>query len=431
MPEVAIVWFRKDLRLHDHPALCRALRESQCIVPVFVFDDAAYQPDANGRIRTGLYRHQFLQESVEDLQHSLRERGADLLVFYGNAPELLAELCTRYDASAIYYSREYAPEEQKGEQLLALRVAAAGVQLIACDNGSLIDRNHLPFPISRLPFMFTEFRKAVEPILRYSRPLPTPESIPVPARMESVEWPALAVARPSADPRAVLPFRGGEDAALSRLKYYLQSGAAASYFETRNGMLGPDYSTKFSAWLANGCLSPRRIYAGLQAYEAEFGANKSTYWIVFELLWRDFFRFSMERYGSLYFMPGGIQGKAVQAQKDPASFRRWCAAETPDEFVNAHMRELNATGFMSNRGRQIVASYLVHDLRVPWLWGAAYFERMLIDYDVYSNYGNWAYVAGVGNDPRPQRYFNPRKQAELYDPESAYRRLWAERARKG
>lgn len=422
--KVAIVWFRKDLRLHDHPALCRALSASRCIVPVYVFDATDYESGTDKQSRMGPYRDQFLRESVNDLQQALRAKGADLLVFYGNAPEILADLCTRYDASAIYYSREYAPEEQKGEQLLAWQVAAAGVQLIACDNGSLIDRRHLPFPISRLPLMFTEFRKAVEPILHYSQPLPVPEVISVPDNLEVAEWPALPALLSVSDPRAVLPFRGGERAALSRLDYYLKSGCAASYFDTRNGMVGGDYSTKFSVWLANGSLSPRRIYADIKAYEAAHGANKSTYWIIFELLWRDFFRFSMERYGVLYFLPGGIQQKEMSLKQDKELFLSWCRAETPDAFVNAHMRELNATGFMSNRGRQVVASYLVNDLRVSWLWGADYFERMLIDYDVYSNYGNWAYIAGVGNDPRPQRYFSPRKQAERYDPEYVYRRLW-------
>lgn len=416
---VSILWFRKDLRLHDQSALARAVAESELVIPVFVFDQEECRPE-----RMGPFRRQFLHESVKDLRAAMRERGADLLVYYGNTPEIIAHLCERYQASAIYYSEEYAPEEQKGEQLLAQRVTASGVQMVPCDTGSLIDKQYLPFPISRLPFMFTDFRKAVEPLFSRISSIPAPERIAIPADLEQtvLQDPDTV---PEKEPRAVLSFSGGEGAALARLHYYIDSGCAHNYFETRNGMIGGDYSTKFSPWLACGCLSPRLIYEAIKSCEAVKGANKSTYWILFELLWRDFFRRCMQRYGARYFFPGGISGNARLKSNNPRLWEQWCTGNTPDEFVNAHMHELNATGFMSNRGRQIVASYLVNDLGLDWRKGAAYFERMLIDYDVYSNYGNWTYIAGVGNDPRPQRYFNPQKQATQYDADGSFRKLWA------
>lgn len=153
-----------------------------------------------------------------------------------------------------------------------------------------------------------------------------------------------------------------------------------------------------------GCLSPREVYHEVKKYEAEYGANKSTYWMIFELLWRDYFRFMMKKHREKLFLKQGIKKQAPSDQTHNAqALQQWINGETGQDFIDANMRELKLTGFMSNRGRQNVASYLCHDLHVDWRYGAAYFEEMLIDYDASSNWGNWAYVAGVGNDPREKQ----------------------------
>ena len=190
-------------------------------------------------------------------------------------------------------------------------------------------------------------------------------------------------------------------------------------------MVGEDYSSKFSAWLALGCISPRFIGQELKKYELQFGANESTYWLIFELMWRDYFRFMMKKYNSKFFQQAGIQEKGIQVNKhNIIELQNWIDGTTGVDFVDANMIELKATGFMSNRGRQIVASYLCNDLKLDWRFGAAYFEQQLIDYDVCSNWGNWAYLAGVGNDPRGNRYFNIEKQANDYDKNKIFRNLW-------
>jgi deoxyribodipyrimidine photo-lyase len=207
-----------------------------------------------------------------------------------------------------------------------------------------------------------------------------------------------------------------------------QSKAVQSYKETRNGLIGSDYSTKFSPWLALGCISPKWIYHEIKRFEKAFGENDSTYWVVFELIWRDYFRFMMKKYGSKMFqLHGWKNAQEVPNRVDERLFQAWINGETGDEFVDANMRELKLTGFMSNRGRQNVASYFVHELKLDWRLGAAYFEQQLIDYDASSNWGNWAYVAGVGNDPRENRVFNTAKQAQQYDPKQTYRKLWLEK----
>jgi deoxyribodipyrimidine photo-lyase len=190
-------------------------------------------------------------------------------------------------------------------------------------------------------------------------------------------------------------------------------------------MIGADYSSKFSAWLAMGCISSRFIYQELNKYEHQFGANDSTYWLVFELLWRDYFRFMMKKHKVKLFQKAGIQNKeSSEINSNTNLLQKWIEGKTGVDFVDANMLELKHTGFMSNRGRQNVASYLCNDLKLDWRLGAAYFEQQLIDYDVCSNWGNWAYLAGVGNDPRGNRYFNIEKQASDYDKNGDFRNLW-------
>lgn len=189
-------------------------------------------------------------------------------------------------------------------------------------------------------------------------------------------------------------------------------------------MLGADYSSKFSPWLARGCLSPRYIYEQVQKYERERVKNDSTYWLIFELRWRDYFRFICSKHGNKVFFQSGIKGLDIDWKEDWERFTLWQAGKTGFPLVDANMREIVATGFMSNRGRQNVASFLTKNLGINWQMGAEWFESLLIDYDVCSNWGNWNYVAGVGNDARGFRFFNIIKQSKDYDPEGKYLRHW-------
>ncbi|MFP4644908.1 MAG: DASH family cryptochrome, partial [Spirochaetales bacterium] len=306
---------------------------------------------------------------------------------------------------------------------------------------TLYDMEDLPFTPAAMPNVYTEFRKAVEKRSRVREPLPPPaEFPPVPAipagggtalfgltaAVPSVEEIAGAPA-PDPDPRAAIHVTGGQTAAKERLEYYLwESDALQRYRYTRNGLLGADYSSKFSPWLANGALSARRIYAEVKRYERERVRNDSTYWLGFELIWRDYFAFLARKYPSAIFRFEGPMRRRYPWTNDWETFERWRRGTTGQDFIDANMREIAATGYMSNRGRQNVASYLARDLKVNWLMGAEWFESQLIDYDPASNYGNWTYNVGVGTDPRRDRYFNAEIQAKKYDPEGRYRRHWLE-----
>ena len=429
---LAIVWFRRDLRLHDNQALTDALKYADEVMPVYIFDPRQWRGSlANtGLPKIGSHRAKFILESVADLRDNLRAKGSDLIIRTGLPEEVLPELTTEAHASWVFCNRERTSEELEVQNAVETALWTIGREVYYSRGKLLYHTADLPFPITHTPDIFSQFRKETERITPVRAPLPVPARIPLieDERIVRGDVPSLSdfgIPEPPRDDRAAIRWRGGETAGLDRLAYYLfESHAISTYKETRNGLIGSDYSTKFSAWLAFGCLSPKMIYREVKAYEEKNGANNSTYWVIFELLWRDFFRLMGKKHGNAIFHKAGPKGEARRWADKPAAFDRWVKGQTGTPFVDANMREIAQTGFMSNRGRQNVASYLVKDLNIDWRMGAEYFEHQLLDYDVTSNWCNWNYVAGVGSDPREDRYFNILSQAGRYDAEGEYVKLW-------
>ena len=428
---LAILWFRNDLRLHDNEALTDALKHADELLPVYVFDPRVWSGHLpqTGLRKMGPHRAQFILESLIDLRENLRKRGSNLLLRFGKPEEVLPELSQEVRASWVFCNRERMQEELEAQNAVEGALWAIGREVYFSRGKLLYYTADLPFPITQTPDSFTQFRKETERLTPVRDPLPTPAKVP--GCCEDLDWgevPDLSdfdLRLPPEDERAAIRQKGGETAGLDRLAYYFfESQAVDTYKKTRNGLIGSDYSTKFSAWLAHGCLSPKYIYWELKAYEDKNGANDSTYWVFFELLWRDFFRLTGKKHGSTIFHRGGIKGKAKDWKKAPDLLQRWIDGQTGTPFIDANMVEIARTGFMSNRGRQNVASYLVRDLKLDWRMGAEYFEHILTDYDVTSNWCNWNYVAGIGADPREDRYFNILSQAQRYDPEGEYVKLW-------
>ena len=432
MTKRIIYWFRNDLRLHDNEAFFKACQEGDEVLPVYVFDSQQFTDTALGFKKTGYWRTRFIRESLEDLRAQLRARGGDLLIRHGEPDRIIAQLAEQYKAEYVYTSKLIAQEETEVESALSKRLKTLNIDFKMIWGDTLYHVRDLPFLIHHLPDIFTEFRKSVERRATIRKTFGLPKTITLPTPYEAGALPSYEAlgfdenTLPKSTPLAVMEFKGGETAGLQRLHHYLwDTKALRQYKETRNGLLGADYSSKFSPWLSLGCLSPRTVYEEVKRFEGEFGANDSTYWLIFELLWRDYFHFVTLRFGTRLFKDSGIkhdlETKWVQ---NKAIFEKWCSGQTGIPFIDANMHELNATGFMSNRGRQNVASFLAKDLRLKWTWGAAYFESQLIDYDVCSNWGNWNYVAGVGNDPREDRYFNIYTQATRYDAQGDYVKHW-------
>ncbi|XP_070576527.1 cryptochrome DASH-like [Ptychodera flava] len=424
-----ICLLRNDLRLHDNEVLHWAQHNADFVVPLYCFDPRHYGGTYHFNFpKTGPFRCKFLLESVSDLRQTLQKANSGLLVRKGKPESVVSELIGRIgkeNVSAVALQEEATKEEIDVEAALE----KCGVPVKKIWGSTLYHRDDLPFNITQLPNVYTEFRKRVESRSRIRRTIKMPEILkPLFEGLDQGDLPKmedLGIKVPESDNRTAFPFQGGETAALARLHYYLwESDCVASYKETRNGLISADYSTKFSSWLALGCISPRRIHQEIQKYEHERTANQSTYWVTFELIWRDYFKFVALKFGERLFYLKGLQDKEIEWSQDKTLFTAWKEGKTGVPFVDANMREVAATGFMSNRGRQNVASFLTKDLKLDWRLGAEWFEYLLIDHDVCSNYGNWLYSAGIGNDPRQDRKFNMVKQGLDYDPQGDYVRLW-------
>jgi len=439
LKRTAVYLFRNDLRVHDNECLLWAHRNCDFIIPLYCIDPKQFKHGTYhfNFHKTGVHRSKFLLETIADLRSELKKRGSNLIVRSKGPVDAIAEiieLCKSSEAPVrtLVYQEEITEEELNVESSLTKLCRDQSIQVQTFWGLSLFHRDDIPYSRESIPDTFTKFRQGVEARSSVRPVFTTPSRIKTLPPVKSAKLgdiPTLVeLGFPgdfSQDERTAFPFLGGESAGLARLEdYSFGTDALATYKETRNGLLGTDYSTKFSPWLANGSLSPRMVYEKVKLYEDKKVSNQSTYWSIFELIWRDYFKFVCWKYGNKVFHLSGIMGKHLPWKQDMITFKKWCDGRTGVPFVDANMREMLSTGWMSNRGRQNVASFLVKDLGLDWRLGAEWFESLLVDHDVCSNYGNWNYAAGIGNDPRQDRKFNMIKQGLDYDPTGEYVTTW-------
>jgi len=408
--------FNNDLRLHDNEALTLAAAQVDQLICVYCAQTTQSSATLQAPSSLSPHRQVFLAQALSDLQTSLKKLGQHLVVTTKSALEVIPQLITVHNIDHIYSSVSPGYYEQKNWQTLAKRYPFIGFHRL--DTHTLFHRAQLPFAVEKIPDGFSKFRKHVES-LSINLPLAAPKQLP-PSPVSASTWKNL----PYSLVQAPL-FEGGEEQALAHLEGYFSTRLASDYKLTRNGLDGMDYSTKFSPWLANGNLSARQVIHCLKLYEQEQGANDSTYWIYFELLWREYYQWYGHCHGKKLFRVSGIKTVKPKTSFYAERFQKWCSGNTPYPIVNACMKQLNSTGYMSNRGRQLVASCFVHELGLDWRYGAAYMEEHLVDYDVASNWGNWQYLAGVGADPRGHRRFDLNKQTLTYDPHQVFIKQWA------
>ncbi|KAI3468451.1 hypothetical protein Pfo_025114 [Paulownia fortunei] len=441
---VAIVWFRNDLRILDNEVLFKAWVSSEAVLPVYCVDPRLFGTTHYfGFPKTGALRAQFLIECLTDLKRSLMKRGLNLLIQHGKPEQILPSLAKAYGVHTVYAQKETCSEELNVERCVSKNLKKVmlpspegvstkfnptnGTKLELIWGSSMYHIDDLPFSCTSLPDVYTQFRKSVESKSAIRSCIKVPASLG--STPDVKDWGCIpetsSLGLQLATVSKGMAFSGGESAALSRVhEYFWKKDLLRTYKVTRNGMLGPDYSTKFSPWLASGSLSPRFIYEEVKRYEKQREANDSTYWVLFELIWRDYFRYLSIKQGSSLFHAGGPRKVQTNWSQDQALFDAWRDGQTGYPLVDANMKELLTTGFMSNRGRQIVCSFLVRDMGIDWRMGAEWFETCLLDYDPCSNYGNWTYGAGVGNDPREDRYFSIPKQAQNYDSDGEFVAYW-------
>ena len=399
-------WLRHDRRLSDNScwefALKEAAKTGDEFRVFFAWNRLHLDAGIGGIPRMSPRRIEWTQKELQMMRAELQKHGIALEETEGSALDWLRT----NRPSALTYSFAVVHEERQEESLLRPLVA----QIHGFWTHSILEPEAIPGGLSRLPEVFTPFRHKVErENLRFEL---------LPLQVEPL------LESPTSSSQS-FPFEPGEASALARLEAYLRNPEGAAAYKTRrNGLLGTEYSTKFSPWLASGALSPRRIWQACLNLEETLGGSPEVEWIRVELLWREYFQWVAYRAGSRLFHKKGFREQAPRAGFNARAFQRWVDGQTGDDFVNAGMRELAETGYSSNRARQNLASYLIHDLGIDWRYGAAYFESQLLDYDPASNWANWAYLAGVGNDPRPVRRFNTVKQAQDYDANRAFRQAW-------
>jgi deoxyribodipyrimidine photo-lyase len=416
-----IVWLRRDLRLADQPALAAACETCTEVIPLFVFDEPLLQSRVFGSACVN-----FMLGCLQELATSLTGRGIPLQWRRGEPAEEVVRAARDWKADVVYWNRDYEPGAIERDRTVQQRLAQVGVAVRTF-------KDHVVFEAE-------EVRGATgEPMQRYSAyrarwwtkwQATKPSILPIPKTLTAVKAPSLSAPPPlpSAEDLGYDPvtpwIQPGERRAQQRLAWFLE-GQIHQYVDGRNRP-AIDGSSKLSAHFRFGTLSPRvAVHAALGALSKGGRVSRPDVltWID-ELIWREFFQQVLAAFPHV--AEGPFRDVSVPASREPGLerdriFQAWCEGRTGFPIVDAGMRQLNQTGWMHNRVRMIVASFLIKDLRIDWQSGERYFMQHLIDGDVAANNGNWQWCASTGTDAmRGHRIFNPALQSKKFDPEGAY-----------
>lgn len=407
-----LVWFRNDLRLHDNEMLVEAIGKSDAILPVYFFDPRYFTQTTFETSKTGYNRAQFLQESVQALRTEFQRLGGDLLILFGKPEEHIPGIVTQHEISEVYHHREVGPEETAISARVEDALWKQKINLKHFIGHTLYNKEDLPFPIKDIPDVFGQFKKKTErdAIVKSCFESPTEVSF-----VENDEWGTLPELHNlgfegTLEGHSSLTFAGGEQAGLQHISNLLAEHSEI-YKKSTTKVAGDKFSSRLSAWLALGCLSPRKVYWLVKGAEQQFGSNQNFNQLILGLLLRDYYRFMFKKHGIKFFQEPGFETLIHNPEKpDDFAMNQWKNGETGHQAVDRYMKELNTGGFISHTARLLVATYFVHVLKIHWTNGAAYFEEKLIDYSAASNWGNWANVAGAGLDLKSKNMFDLEKQ---------------------
>jgi deoxyribodipyrimidine photo-lyase len=403
----ALVWFRRDLRVHDLPALRAALAEHERVVPVFCLDDRLL----HGRHASGP-RTAFLLESLADLNRSLRERGGGLVIRRGRPEQELVALAEETGATAIHFTCDVSPFARERGERAHPALALAGLELrahpglnVVDDVGAIRTQNGDPYTVFS-PFWRNWIRVARRDVL------PAPRRVDLPEGVKRGEIPSLADLGLAQE--VTYPPAGGEGPGRERMKAWLRSGVTR--YERRHDPLDAGGTSRLSPYLHFGCVSPRELEQRLPDDSDAVGAFRR------QLCWRDFHHAVLLHFPDNAFLEFQERFRDLEWSNDEAVFRAWTEGRTGFPLVDAGMRQLRREGWMHNRARLVVASFLTKDLGVDWRWGERWFMRLLVDGDEANNNGNWQWIASVGVDPQPyfRRMYNPARHMERFDPKGGY-----------
>ncbi|WP_291150484.1 deoxyribodipyrimidine photo-lyase [Hyphomicrobium sp.] len=418
-----IVWFRRDLRLSDHPALSAAVANGSAVVPCFIFDEAAA-----GAWRAGGASRWWLHGSLDALGRAIAEKGGHLILRRGDTAKELIALAAKTGAKAVYASRAFEPWASRQEHDVRNALSEEGIEFKRFGGTLLHDPDQLKTQADTPFKVYTPFWRALSQRVTVGRVRAAPAKLVMPAKAPKsvplASWGLLP-----AKPDWAAGFRDawvpGEEGAQDRLTEFLDE-ALAGYKDMRNR---PDRigTSRLSPHLAFGEISPRQCWSAAEAASAHQGRSSDEGRETFlkELAWREFSAHLLHHFPTLPDEPFREEFAAFPWKRDAAGLKAWQKGLTGYPIVDAGMRELWATGWMHNRVRMIVASFLIKDLLVPWAEGEAWFWDTLVDADLANNSASWQWVAGSGADAAPYfRIFNPVTQGKTFDPEGVYVRRW-------
>ncbi|MDH4069429.1 MAG: DNA photolyase family protein [Ignavibacteria bacterium] len=405
-----IVWFRRDLRVDDHPALTHAASSGAPVVPLFIFDS-----DLIRRIPSDGAAFDFQAECLRDLDKSLRTLGGRLVCRHGSALECHRRLIDELRPAALCFNRDYDPSNAERDAAVMKLWQDRGLEVrtfhdvVVHEPGTVLTGQQKPYVV------FTPFANKWKSLAR-GKPLAKPGPFTSPEISPGSILGAAELGRTVSIPDRFA--RGGETEALSIWRRF-RSRRIETY-ETDRDFPGTDGTSRLSPYLRFGCISPRRIIDDLEPALAEPATAAGTSRFLDELIWREFYITVLHHFPRLRETNYRQEFDRLLWRFDSQQFEAWKEGRTGFPLVDAGMRQLNRTGWMHNRVRMVVASFLVKDLMHDWKLGEQVFEEKLIDIEKASNNGGWQWAASTGVDPRPLRIFNPELQAKRFDPEGTY-----------
>ncbi len=396
--KIVLYWMRRDLRLHDNSAFYYALRSGHRVLPIFVFDTSIldHLPRRDARVV-------FIHRELTEIQAQLRAMGSDIHFHFGTPQDAFAQLLKTYSVEAVYTNRDYEPYAQNRDKEIYAMLEAQGIPFIGKKDHVIFDKNEVIKDDGKPYTVFTPYSRKWKSNLRpyHYKAYPNAKYFDQLLKIHLSDIPTLASMR-------------FEDMELAFPEKTVSTTLLSQYGEKRDipSIRG---TSRLSIHLRFGTVSIRQLVQ--QALPHEKWLN--------ELIWRDFYQAIM------YHFPHSVTGAfkpqydRIPWRDDQEAFQRWCIGTTGYPIVDAGMRELNTTGFMHNRVRMIVASFLTKHLLIDWRWGERYFAEKLLDYDLASNVGGWQWAASSGCDAAPYfRVFNPESQTDKFDPDYRYIRQW-------